>query len=253
MTHLKGLVQTLKLHIGYPPDLVKCNEDFNYFSGDGSGDEDVDLFSDLEEISPYGVPIVRGNEDSIEEPKPATPATTPAPIPNPSYQVKGEKGDKGEKGEGVRGPPGPPGRSYDLNDEDLITRLPKGPPGPKGDPGDCGCNASAVMNSFIMPQMLVGEKGEPGPPGKEGRPGPLGLTGSAGPPGERGQFGPPGPKGDKGDLGPRGLEGAQGAKGEPGRDGVAGEKGAQGPPGPPGKGDFSSFDVSNKYILNKTW
>ncbi|XP_034951100.1 collagen alpha-1(XVIII) chain isoform X3 [Chelonus insularis] len=237
-----GVLQTLKLYSGLPPDLVRCSdmELFPEHSGSSTydpleGSGSIDIFDK------FG----RDEDDERNESNPP-PFITPPPPNLEGSSLKGEKGDKGDKGESIRGPPGPPGppgTGYDFNEEDLLSKQLQGPPGPKGDPGSCTCNATALMTSFLMPKMITGPKGEPGVPGKEGKQGQMGLTGAAGPPGERGPSGPIGPKGDKGDIGTTGPEGPQGQKGEPGRDGIPGEKGNQGPPGPPGKSeDFSPHE-----------
>uniref|UniRef100_A0A1Y1L8H1 Thrombospondin-like N-terminal domain-containing protein n=2 Tax=Photinus pyralis TaxID=7054 RepID=A0A1Y1L8H1_PHOPY len=150
-----------------------------------------------------------------------------------SNWLKGEKGDRGPRGspgESIRGPPGPPG--------------PQGQPGtkPEGEAsGRCSCNASAIIDSLMLPMMLPGP---PGVPGAEGKAGPPGMTGLSGPPGERGAPGPRGDKGDRGERGPTGPEGIQGTKGVPGRDGNTGPMGPPGPPGPPGPIEFENADES---------
>ncbi|XP_011494435.1 PREDICTED: collagen alpha-1(XV) chain-like [Ceratosolen solmsi marchali] len=50
-----GLLQTLKLHAGYPLDLVKCNNDFDFLSEESSGDHD--LISGSGEIDLDDVPV----------------------------------------------------------------------------------------------------------------------------------------------------------------------------------------------------
>ncbi|XP_051166269.1 collagen alpha-1(XXII) chain isoform X2 [Leptopilina boulardi] len=242
-----GLLQTLKLYAGHPQDLVKCNADFDFPSGSGSGD--IEPIEGSGEIDLDNVFIATDDDDEPSEEFNPPPLITPPPPNVDARGIKGEKGDKGDKGESVRGPPGPPGPpgdGFDLNDEEFHENMPRGPPGPKGEQGECSCNATSLLTSFTMPKMIQGPKGESGVVGKEGKQGQMGLTGVAGPPGERGQQGAFGQKGDRGEIGAMGPEGPQGQKGEPGRDGIPGEKGALGPPGPPGKGEFSGYDPSWK-------
>ncbi|RLU18303.1 hypothetical protein DMN91_008659 [Ooceraea biroi] len=82
--YLKGLLQSLKLYSGHPPDLVKCTADFDFpADGEGSGDYDINLLDgsgdiDLNEIGRDA------DEDKSEESNPP-PFITPPP-PNPDCE-----------------------------------------------------------------------------------------------------------------------------------------------------------------------
>jgi hypothetical protein len=100
---------------------------------------------------------------------------------------------------------------------------------------NAGLTPAAPAPSEILddPQVIVGDRGEPGPqgpPGAQGPTGNMGPVGPMGPPGVAGSPGSPGVDGAAGEQGPQGEPGPGGPQGEPGPAGPAGADGVDGEP-----------------------
>lgn len=118
------------------------------------------------------------------------------------------------------------------------------PRGPKGEKGDTPTKAevSEIVEEIIpgvvaeqlpalIPDPVLGAKGDPGPKGDKGDPGKNGIDGKDGLDGLDGDDGKQGPKGERGPRGFKGDEGEKGEKGDRGPKGKQGEKGERGPGG----------------------